>query len=205
MTPTRFGLAVAVSLALTALLAAGSGPAWPHHRDDSARLRLSFSARPEQVEVCTVQSEEALAKLEPHMRRRVICEGYSASYLLEIHVDDALLAEDVIRGGGLRHDRPIYLLREYAVPAGQHRLRVTIHRRETIAVDSTIAATTTVEADTGLYAGRAAREVAERARKRSAAIPEILALDTVVTVAPRRVVLVTFNADQKRLELDARQ
>ncbi|MBK9549949.1 MAG: hypothetical protein IPO52_12800 [Gemmatimonadetes bacterium] len=72
-------------------------------------------------------SAEELATREVHMRQRLECTGTTASYLLRVQVDGGTVGESVLRGSGLRHDRPIYLLRDYAVPTGLHQLRV-IHR-----------------------------------------------------------------------------
>ena len=71
-------------------------------------------------------------------------------------------------------------------------------RRETpTVVDTTRTAST--EPDTGLYAGRAGREATERRRRTLAAIPPSLTLDTTMIFAPARVVVVTFDADRRRL------
>ncbi|MBK6493589.1 MAG: hypothetical protein IPG05_00550 [Gemmatimonadetes bacterium] len=113
-------------------------------------------------------------------------------------VDDSVLTEEIVRGGGLRHDRPLSLFREFPVRQGAHRIHVTLRRRETpTAMDTSLAVG--AEPDTGLYAGRATREAAERSRRTLAAIPPSLALDTVVSFARARVVLITFNADRRRL------
>jgi hypothetical protein len=138
------------------------------------------------------------------MRQRVECEGAFATYALRVDVDGQVLGESVIRGAGLRHDRPLYLLRDYPVPAGHHRVRVSLTRREKTDDDSTAFSKVRMpEADTGLYAGRAGREAEERARRARAAIPRDLSLDTVLVFGERQVVLVTFNAERRQLELQA--
>jgi hypothetical protein len=198
----RLGAAIALTAAALALLAAASAVRLPFHRSDTARVRLSWSARPERIERCRTLSAEELAQREEHMRQRVECEGAFATYALRIAVDDGVVSEAVVRGAGLRHDRPLYLLREFAVSPGIHRVRVTLSRRERS--DSGAAApapTVSQEADTGLYAGRAQREVAERSRRAGAAIPSRLALDTSLVLVPRGVVLITLNAERRMLEL----
>jgi hypothetical protein len=187
-----------------ALLAYTSAMPLPYHRDDTARLRLSWSARPERIEVCRRLSAEEQARLAEHMRQRVVCEGSFATYTLRVDVGGAAVAEDVIRGAGLRNDRPMYLLREYRVPAGRHRIRVTLTRRETPQDAVPAPAQAPVAgADTGLFAGRAEREDTERGRRSRAAIPRSLMLDTTLAFAPREVVLVTFNAERRILEVRA--
>jgi hypothetical protein len=204
MSPMRMlatGGATALGLAL---LAYTSAMPLPYHRDDMARLRLSWSARPERIEVCRRLSAEEQERLAEHMRQRVVCEGSFATYTLRVDVGGAAVAEDVIRGAGLRNDRPMYLLREYSVPAGRHRIRVTLTRRETPQDAVPAPAQAPVAgADTGLFAGRAEREDTERGRRSRAAIPRSLMLDTTLAIAPREVVLVTFNAERRILEVRA--
>jgi hypothetical protein len=175
-----------------------------YHADDAARLRLSWSARPERIEVCRQVSAEEQARREEHMRQRVECEGGFATYALRVEVDNRAVGEAVIHGAGLRHDRPLYLLKDYPVPPGEHRIRVTLTRREHTDNDAAAFAEAVVpDADTGLYAGRAQREATERARRARAAIPPRLVLDTAVAFTPRQVALVTFNAEHRRVELRA--
>jgi hypothetical protein len=185
-----------------AIMAFASGVPVAYHREDAARLRLSWSARPERIEVCRQVSDSELAQREEHMRQRVECTGTFASYALTVDVDGRSVGETVIRGAGLRHDRPLYLLRDYSVPAGQHRVQVRVVRREQTDNDAAaFAAAVVPDADTGLYAGRAQREASERSRRARAAIPAMLVLDTVFAFAPRQVALVIFNSERRVLEL----
>ena len=195
------GTATAAGLAL---LAYASAVPVSYHREGAARLRLSWSARPERIEVCRQLSAEEQAQREEHMRQRVECEGSFASYTLRVEVDGRAVGETVIHGAGLRHDRPLYVLRDFPVPAGEHRLRVGVTRREKTDDDAAAFAEAVVtDADTGLYAGRGQREATERARRARAAIPPSLMLDTVFAFTPRQVALVTFSAERRMLELHA--
>jgi len=134
------------------------------------------------------------------MRQRVECEGSFASYVLRVEVDGSLAGESVVRGGGFRHDRPLHVLDDFVVPAGARRIRVSLSRREQADSSAGDSLDTVVaDPDTGLFAGRAAREATERARRVRAAIPAQLVLDTTVTLAPRQVGLVTFDPTQRRL------
>lgn len=204
MNPARIIAAGTATVLGLALLAWSSGVPLAHHTGDTARLRLSWSARPERIEVCRQLSADEQAQREEHMRQRVECEGGFATYALRIDVDGQLLGESVIHGAGLRHDRPLYLLKDFPVPPGRHRIRVTLTRREKTDNDAAAFAQAGVpDVDTGLYAGRAGREADERARRARAAIPPSLTLDTALAFAPRRVVLVTFNAERRLLEMHA--
>ena len=64
------------------------------------------------------------------MRQRVECDGRFATYTLRVESDGQVIGETVVHGAGLRHDRPLYLLREYDVAPGVHRVRVSFTRRE---------------------------------------------------------------------------
>jgi hypothetical protein len=173
-----------------------------YHDSGTALLRLSWSARPERIETCRTLSAEELAREEEHMRQRVECNGTFASYTLRVESDQRLVSESAVRGAGFRHDRPIYLLRELPVSNGPHHLRVSFVRREQTrdqSADTT--ARNRSEPDTGIFAGRAEREDVERSRRRRAAIPSLLVLDTTLVFAPGRVVLVTLNAERRVLEV----
>ena len=191
-----------VSAATLFVMARASATHLRWHDRSSARLRLSWRAVPERVEVCRVLSAEELEQRAEHMRQRMECDGRFATYALRVEADGQLLDESVVRGSGLRHDRPLYLLRDFALPGGVHRVRISFARRERTDVDTTaVAPAPAVGADTGLFAGRAGRETVERARRAGAAIPAHLALDTTMIFTPARVTLVTFDADRKAFRL----
>jgi len=195
--------AVASGLALVVLARASAAPV-PYHDAERALLRLSWSARPERIENCRTLSAEELEREEEHMRQRVECEGTFASYALRVESDERLVSESIVRGAGLRHDRPIYLLREWPASSGAHRVRISFVRREQTRDSSTArAGQARSEPDTGIFAGRAEREEVERMRRRRAAIPCRLVLDTTLMFAAGRVVLVTLNAERRVLEVVA--
>lgn len=193
----RAVLGTAVALAAAGAFRLGTTAPVRVARGEDAVVRLSWSARPERVEQCRRLTDEELAARPAHMRMRLECEGSFARYLLTLAIDGRRLPVDTVRGGGLRHDRPIHLFEEYRVPAGTRRLQLTLARIDsataTAATDSGV-----VPADT-LLGQREAREVDERRRRAAEAIPALLALDTVLTIAPRRVLLVTYDGARRTL------
>lgn len=207
MTPTRLirvlgGLAATV-LALLAL-ARGSALEVPVASPAQAMLRLSWTAHPERIEVCRDVSQEEQEQRPEHMRQRRICEGRVATYALRVEVDQRLVGDAVVEGGGFRHDRPMFLLREFAVPSGTHRVQVTFVRRDSVPADLESEEPKDSQpavADTGIFAGRAEREVLERGRRAKAAIPARLSLDTMVTFVSGRVILVSFDVDRRALTM----
>ena len=195
------GAAVVSGAALFGVARASTAPL-PVHDAGVARLRLSWSARPERIEVCRTLSAAELAEREEHMRQRVDCEGKFASYALRVDADGHRLAESLERGAGLRHDRPLYVLREVDLAPGRHRIHVEFTRRERTDNDAAaFAGGASAGTDTGLFAGRAQREREERARRARAAIPPHLALDTVLVLGAGEVVVVTLDQELRVLRL----
>jgi len=183
-------------------IARGSAAPLPYHDPDTAGLRLSWSARPERIEVCRALSAEELAEREEHMRQRVECTGRFATYALRIEIDGRAVDETIVRGAGLRHDRPLYVLRDFGLTRGVHHVRISFRRRERTDGDTVaIASAPPTSGDTGIFAGRAEREAVERTRRARAAIPAVLLLDTSLVFRSGRGVIVTFNADRKALEV----
>ena len=199
-----------------AALAATLGIAWissvrtAPHASDGAVLRLAWTARPERVEDCRQQSNEALEKLPAHMRLAVVCEGTTASYRLEVRREGQLLADQIVRGGGLHHDRPLYVFREIALPAGDAGISVRFTRIESTSSGSggrgaagapAIGAgseepgieTSAIDPD------RRRREREERLWQRGEAVPATLLLEDRFHFESRRVVLVTYDAERRQL------
>ncbi len=193
---------VAGTAAVTWGLAFASAVPLSSARHDTAVLRLSWSARPERIEVCRALSAAELAQREEHMRQRVDCVGHFATYDLRVESDGRLLHESVAQGAGLRHDRPMYLLRELSVAPGVHHLRIAFARRERTDNDAeAFAAVSAAGADTGLFAGRAERETAEHERRARAAIPARLALDTTLAFQAGRAIVVTLDPERRELAI----
>jgi len=196
----RVALALVATVAGLAVLAAASAVDLPWHGANTAALRLAWSAHPERIEVCRAPSKAEVEALGEHMRQRVECDGRSATYALRVRVNGVLVGDEVVRGGGLRNDRPMHLLQTYALWPGRRRIQVEFSRRERATSDSVSGTSAAApEADTGIFAGRAAREVSERARRTRGAVPPLLTLDTTLTFGPQQVVLLTFDADLRRL------
>ncbi|MFN8668659.1 MAG: hypothetical protein U0164_15880 [Gemmatimonadaceae bacterium] len=201
-------VAAATALFLVALRGASFIPT-SDARGDTAWVRLSWSARPERVEHCRRLSDEELEARPAHMRLRFECEGRFARYLLQLTVDGAAAVSDTVQGDGLRHDRPMHVLREHPLPPGERRLQVTLARLDsaTATAQDSVAGTTgvagtparsDVESDTVL-GEREGREREERARRAAESIPARLSLDTTITLGAGRVVLVTYDGTRRTL------
>ncbi len=172
-----------------------------------AVVRLAWSARPERVEQCRQQSQDALAALPQHMRQEFICEGVPATYRLEVRHADRLMVEQLVQGGGVRHDRPVYVFREIRLPAGEIDIDVRFVR---VDPDAASGALRTDDDDGGDSAvgedGSQRRESVRRRleaeeadRRRGAAIPAALTLRKRVTLGPREVMLITYDPGRRAL------
>ena len=166
---------LALGLAATASIARGSHVAMTLHGSDQALLRLAWSARPERIERCRQQSEEELARLPAHMRQPVSCEGVNAQYRLTVRDEGRLVMERVVRGGGLRQDRRLYVFHELPLAPGDRRIEVRFDR-----VDS--GGSESVDHQSG-----------------GETVPAHLALDQRVRVGPREVILVTYSPERQAL------
>ena len=137
------------------------------------------------------------------MRLRTKCEGYLARYLLTIAVNERRLTSDTIRGGGLRHDRPLHVFQEHDVTPGPQRIQVEVTRVEegtTSTALDTAREGRSAPSDT-MLGGRAEREREERTRRVAEAMPSRLVIDTMMTLVPGGVVLVTFDQNTRRLTM----
>jgi hypothetical protein len=215
----RILAAAALSAVVLLVLAWGSIAPLNVARGDGAILRISLGARPERIEVCTRQTDEELARLAPQMRQSVICEGTTARYRLEVRRNGELLHAQIVRGGGLRNDRPLYVSRDLPVPPGPAVFAVRLARIDTIPVEQRSDSSDDDDddhdddddGDDGRVAGgnfprpgdplpgRVRRETDERRRRQEESIPPELALDLEVTLEPREVVLVSYDQRSRRL------
>lgn len=178
---------------------------------NASRLRLSWSARPERIEKCRTRSDEELAKLEPHMRQRIECDGRFASYNLSVRIGGRTVHESIVRGAGLRNDRPIYLLEDLPAEPGERHVRITFQRREKNDDEESDdhhrddsghdEDRDKAAGDTGIFAGRDVRERVERERRKRAAIPPKLEIDTTLRFVPGRVIIVTLDSDRGALQV----
>ena len=184
MTPLYRVLGAVLAIALTAAIVRASSAALTVHRSTDGLLRLAWSARPERIEKCRQRTEEELARLPQHMRQPLACEGTTAEYRLQVRVDGTLTAERLVRGGGLRRDRRLYVFEEVTLRAD---------------VDTTIV----VRLDRIDPGAPAAPETARPDRAAVApsitTVPPHLSLERRLRVSPRQVVLIVYDPNRREL------
>ncbi len=149
-------------------------------RDAGSIVRLAWRARGETVRDCRRLTPAELAKLPVHMRQEQVCEGRVLPYRLRVELDRVRAVDRLIHGAGAREDRPLYVLQDLPVRPGVHRLAVLFAlERPSTAPDRP---------------GEGEEEESPRL-----ATPAQLAFDTTLTVATRRILLVTYDEERERL------
>lgn len=187
MTPIKHLLAAALTIGVMAALVTASHAPLTSHASAGAVLRLAWSARPERIETCQVQTEAELAKLPPHMRQPVTCAGTTAHYRLTVLHEGRLVADRLVHAGGLRQDRRLYVLEEMPLPVGETLVEVRFDR---------------VEADPpSLPVVKSPLQPARQADRlqRGETVPPHLAFAERLRAAPRTVVLVTYDPGRRQL------
>lgn len=182
----RVARVAATVVALVALSALTRVP-WrtPEAASGDARLRLSWRARGEIIQRCRRATEAELANVPAHMRQEVSCEGARvAPYLLTVLIDGRVAADAQVAGSGEPGEGTLYLLQEFPLPPGEHRVQVTFARGDT--------------GDSSSAGEASARAEGSRGDHRHA-VPPRLELDTTLTIGARAITLVTYSAEEERL------
>jgi hypothetical protein len=174
-------LAVAVTAGLIAGVVAASNAPLSPHATGGALLRLAWSARPERLEECRSQSAEELARLPPHMRQPVVCEGVTARYRLTATHAGRVLADRIVSAGGLRQDRRLYVLEDLPVAAGEALVEVQFTR-----IEAAPAATAPAPDRLGQ-------------NRRGQTVPARLTFAACRTIEAHTVLLITYDPEQRVL------
>ena len=167
------------------------------HEEPEARLRVAFSARPERIETCRRPSAEEEADVPAHMRQAEICEGTTARYRLEVRRDDSLLVTMLVRGGGLRHDRQLYVLRDVGVPSGRSAVDVRLTRLDSSARSEREEREERDDDHDDDHGDDHGDDV--RRRRMADEVPPVLQFHDTVELRPREVLLVTYDQSRRRL------
>jgi hypothetical protein len=72
------------------------------------------------VEDCRTLSEDELAALPLHMRRKEVCETHAVPYRLQVSIDGEMRLDRVYKAAGFHGDRPITVDERIGVAAGAH-------------------------------------------------------------------------------------
>jgi hypothetical protein len=152
-------------------------------------IRLAWRARGERVRRCRTLTPDELAKLPAHMRQEEVCERAVLPYRLRVTVDGASAIDELVHAGGAREDRPLFVFRELSLAPGAHHITVAFER---------------ASGRDGEVEGEAEDDRVQRREPRESPVretPHHLALDETVTLAPRAILLVTYDDEGQRLRL----
>jgi len=167
----------AVAILILAAVGAGSRIPVTFATTDSALLRLAWRTVGERVRSCRKLTAAELEKIPSHMRRTEECSSITLPYRLTVEIGERQVGDLLVHAAGARQDRPMFVFQEYPFEPGDHPVKIKYDRAE--------------EPPAG------AEAVGET--------PPKLELDTVITVGAREIVVVTYDADLRRLILEARE
>ncbi|HSL71516.1 MAG TPA: hypothetical protein VK864_14820 [Longimicrobiales bacterium] len=155
------------------MVALSSWPVAPS-ASNAGVLRLSWRALGREAEHCRPLSEAEIARQPAHMRRTEVCERRVEPYHLQVSIDGVEQLDTLVHAAGARGDRPIYVLRDFALRPGTHRVRVDFVERE------------------------AAPHTRPDLRRH---FPDILRFAGPITVRARQIALVTYDDEARALVL----
>ncbi|HKI64605.1 MAG TPA: cytochrome b N-terminal domain-containing protein [Burkholderiales bacterium] len=92
----------------------------------AALLQLSLTYAGARLAPCRRRTEAELEKLAPNMRAPLECPRGRAPVRFTLALDGRVLIDETVPPSGLARDGASSLFRRIAVPAGAHRLRVTV-------------------------------------------------------------------------------
>src|SRR5688572_30286623 len=119
-------------LLCTALLllpiAALSRAPWTPPGAHDAVLRFSWRMGVSGERTCRARTQQELDRLPVHMRTPAICTVTAASYLLVTQLDDAVADTTPLLRGGVKGDRPLFVLQERTLQPGERSVSVAILR-----------------------------------------------------------------------------
>ncbi|MEX2531293.1 MAG: hypothetical protein WD960_11015 [Gemmatimonadota bacterium] len=92
-------------------------------------LHLDWRLRGEEAGPCTQVARES-EDLPAHMRNPDACSGALPDYNLRLWIDGELRLDEVVRGGGIRGDRPLTVYRGLPLEPGERQVRVEFVRAD---------------------------------------------------------------------------
>ena len=91
-------------------------------------LRFSWRMSVSGEKSCRPRTQQELDQLPVHMRTPEICSVADASYLLVTRVGEAQTDTTPLLRGGVKGDRPLFVLEDRVLAAGEQRLHVQLIR-----------------------------------------------------------------------------
>ena len=101
---------------------------WTPRGADDAVLRFSWRMSVAGETSCRARTQQELDQLPVHMRTPEICTVTAATYLLVTRLDDAAADTTPLLRGGVKGDRPLFVLQERTLLPGERKVGVEIVR-----------------------------------------------------------------------------
>lgn len=136
--------AVGMTSAFVLLLAGLARAPYQPRGSDEALLRFSWRLPAPVREDCRRRTADELEALPPHMRTAEVCERVVARYAMVTQIGDGAADTIALRGGGVKGDRPLFVLLDRPLEPGRHPVRVTLTRSIPGAASEPLAALDTV-------------------------------------------------------------
>ncbi len=123
----RYGMQVILYAAFAATLGyLSTSPAFEPLPPGHALIRVSLNHAGQRMVACRKRTAEELAKLAPNMRAAEDCPRERAAVRVKVELDGRPVADIVAPPAGLSRDGASVAYRRLPVPAGTHRLRVSL-------------------------------------------------------------------------------
>jgi hypothetical protein len=119
-----FAAAVATAVLVLIIAALSRAPYSPPATGDGV-LRLAWRSNTHVQEICRPRTQAELDALPVHMRTPEACSRERAEYRLVLAIDAARADTMRVVGGGIRGDRPAFVMQERDLAPGSHRVRVS--------------------------------------------------------------------------------
>ena len=99
-----------------------SAPAYRHFPADQAQIKISIVHSAQRKEACRRLTAEEIAELAPNMRKTLACSRERLPVILDVTLDDEVLARETLLPTGFSGDGPAKLYKALAVSPGSHHL-----------------------------------------------------------------------------------
>ncbi len=103
-----------------------TSPAYTFLAPDQALIKLTFSHAGQRKEPCRERSAEELEKTLKHLRKKMDCPRERSPLDVELKLDDKVIYSATIAPGGLSHDLASPVYERINLPAGEHRLQLSM-------------------------------------------------------------------------------
>lgn len=103
-----------------------TSPAYIFLPKDQALIKLTFSHAGLRKEPCRERSAEELEKMPKHLRKKKDCPRERSPVEVEMKLNGVTIYSDTVSPSGLSHDLASPIYERIRLPAGEHRLQLSM-------------------------------------------------------------------------------